>query len=280
MAEPSQTVAAASVDGLLTGEAVALSVKPASVLLRGAGTAIDAVAYVGALALSAWLVTSTAGGAVDPALLRALGVAGLVFFLLVVPMVVEVASHGRSLGKLAIGARIVRDDGGAIQLRHSFVRALMGVVEIYMTFGGLAALVGLLNDRAKRLGDLLAGTHSQLERVPAYTPPKWGVPAGLEQWALIVDVARMPDALGRRISQFLTNASGLTAASRQRTAAELATEAAAYAAPVPPVPAEVFLVAVTAVRRQRELTGLALEREHLDALQPILAGNPHRFPDR
>ena len=61
------------------------------------------------------------------------------FAILIVPMLVETATGGRSLGKLAVGARIVRDDGGAIGLRHAFIRALLGVLEIFMTFGGLAA---------------------------------------------------------------------------------------------------------------------------------------------
>ena len=37
--------------------------------------------------------------------------------------------------------------------------------EIFMTLGGVAALVGLLSARTKRLGDLIAGTYSQYERV-------------------------------------------------------------------------------------------------------------------
>src|SRR6478735_7178134 len=96
--------------GLVTGEAVALDVRPASVILRGAGTAIDAVVYVGLLLGVAWLVVQYGSAGIDQAALRALGVVGLVLFLLVIPMVVEIASGGRSLGRLAIGARIVRDD--------------------------------------------------------------------------------------------------------------------------------------------------------------------------
>ena len=226
----------------VTGEAVALDVQPASIMLRAAGTIIDAVTYVGALLLTVWLVTWTAGDAIDPTAQRALGILAIVFFLLVVPMVVEAVSPRRSLGKLAVGARIVRDDGGAIQLRHAFIRALMGVLEIYLTLGGIAAVVGLLNERAKRVGDLLAGTYSQHERVPRYQPRLDPIPAPLQQWSLTADVVRLPDPLTRRIAQFLAQAHGMMPATRERLAASLAMEATTFVSPVPPASAELFLV--------------------------------------
>ena len=40
--------------------------------------------------------------------------------------------RGRTLGKLAMGLRAVRDDGGPIRLRHAVVRALVGFVEIWL----------------------------------------------------------------------------------------------------------------------------------------------------
>ena len=103
--------------------------------------------------------------------------------IVVLPTAVETASRGRSLGKLALGLRVVRDDGGAIGFRHAFIRALTGVVEIYLTFGGLAVLVGFLNPSSKRLGDLLAGTHAQVERVPKLPSTAFGVPPELVGWA-------------------------------------------------------------------------------------------------
>lgn len=102
----------------------------------------------------------------DPAASAAVAIAALVIAVVIVPVTVETASRGRSLGKLTVGARVVRDDGGSIGFRHALVRGLTGVLEILMTFGGLAAVVGLLSRRSRRLGDVLAGTHSQLERVP------------------------------------------------------------------------------------------------------------------
>ena len=266
----------------MTGEAVALDLRPASFVLRSAGALIDFVLYIGFYVLLMLFVLPVLGDSLglDDAILTALSVAGLVIAIVVAPVTVELLSHGRSLGKLAIGARIVRDDGGAIGFRHAFIRALTGVVEIFTTFGGFAIVVSLLNSRSKRLGDLLAGTYSQYERVSKVDKPVFGVPAALEQWALTADVASMPDRLARRISTFLAQASQLTPATRQRLATELAAEVSPFVSPVPAVDAELFLAGVAAVRRDREFQALQLEARGLDRLKPVLGGLPNGFPER
>lgn len=264
---------------LVTGEAVALDVKPTSYILRAAGAAIDWLAYLLLFLGCVLLILGTAGG-LDEALQRALVTVSLVFSIVIAPMVVELATHGRSLGKLAVGGRIVRDDGGATGFRHAFIRALTGVVEIYMTVGGLAALTGLLNSRSKRLGDLLAGTYSQLERVPRVDSVVHGVPPQLAAWATVADVAKLPDRLSRRIAQYLHQAGDLTPAARAGLGAELAAEASAYVSPLPPVDPETFLAGVSALRRERDFRALTLERERLDKLEPVLGSLPHGFPER
>ena len=265
---------------LVTGEAVALDVRPASIILRGAGTMIDWVAYVGLFLLMALIVFGVFGDSIDQALAQALAISGLVFSLLIVPMLVETLSHGRSLGRWAIGARIVRDDGGATGLRHAFIRALMGVIEIFMTFGGLAATCALLNSRSKRIGDLLAGTYSQHERVPRFSEPSFVLPPVLASWAETVDVARLPDRLSRRVAQFLRQAHQLSPDTRVRLAASLAAEVSPFVSPLPPVPPEYLLIGVAEVRRNREYAGHLLERGRLDTLAQVLTGLPHDFPNR
>ena len=74
----------------------------------------------------------------------------VVLVMIVLPVVVETASGGRSLGRLAIGARIVRWDGGASGLRQAMVRALVGVFEIWLTLGSVALLTGVFIDTAAR----------------------------------------------------------------------------------------------------------------------------------
>ena len=266
---------------LITGEAVALDLRSASFILRAAGAIIDWLVYFGGYFLIMWLLYTLAGQLfLDQAITTAIGVAGLVICLVVIPTAVETATQGKSLGKLAIGARIVRDDGGSIGFRHAFIRALTGVLEIYMTFGGLAAIAALLNGRAKRLGDLVTGTYSQHERVSQHTPPVYGVPVELREWSTTADLGRMPDALARRVAQFLSQAAALTPSTRQQLARELANEVAVHVSPVPTIDAELFLAGVAALRREREFAALTLERAGLERLSPVLGGMPRGFPDR
>lgn len=264
---------------LVTGEAVALDVRPASYLLRAAGTIIDWLVSLLVMFGCLLLLVATGGG-LDGALVRALVILILVFGMVILPTTVELATRGRSLGRLAVGARIVRDDGGAIGFRHAFIRALAGVLEIFMTFGGIAALTGLLSARSKRLGDLMAGTYSQLERVPKARPLDLYLAPQLAGWAQTADVGRLPDRLSRRIAQFVRQAPQLTPAARLGLSTELAREASAYVSPLPPVDAETFLVGVAVLRRQRDGRALQLEHDRLERLTPVLDALPHGFPDR
>ncbi|AWB88661.1 RDD family protein [Salinibacterium hongtaonis] len=268
-------------DELITGEAVALDLRPADFVLRAAGALIDWGCYI-VLFIAAMLVASSPllASVVDEATITSISVVLLVLFIVVLPTVVETITQGRSLGKLAIGARIVRDDGGSIGFRHAFIRSLLGVVEIFMTFGGIATITALVHPRSKRLGDLIAGTYSQHERVAKADPPVYGVPLPLTEWARIADVAQLPPRLARRVTQFLRQAPGHSPDSRHRISQDLAREAAAFVSPVPDCDPELFLAAISAVRRDREYRKLRAERDRLARLEPVLTGLPHQFPDR
>ena len=266
---------------LVTGEAVALDLRSMSFVLRAAGAMIDYVVYFGSyILIMVLLFTFATQLGIDDALMQAIGVAGLVLCIVAIPTAVELLSHGKSLGKLAVGARIVRDDGGAIGFRHAFIRALLNVIETFMTFGSIAAITGLLNGRAKRIGDLIAGTYSQNERVSKAVTPVYGVPVALVEWSRTADVAKLPDALARRVAQFLQQAPSLVPASRDRLSRELANEVSVFVSPVPAANAELFLAAVAAMRREREFAALELEKAGLARLAPVLEGMPRGFPDR
>jgi uncharacterized RDD family membrane protein YckC len=266
---------------LMTGEAVGLDIRPTGFILRAAGAIIDSTVSIALVVLILLGLNSPLLSPLfDDASRAAASVAALVFSLVVVPTAVETATQGRSLGRLAVGARIVRDDGGSIGFRHAFIRALTGVVEIFSTVGGIAAMAALLNSRSKRLGDLLAGTYSQNERLPRIVENIWAVPTPLVQWSLTADVARMPDPLTRRIAQFLSQAARLTPQARERLGGELAAETSRWVSPIPVTHPELFLAAVTVLRRDREAVALELQSERFGQLQPVLGGLPHGFPDR
>ena len=268
-------------DEVLTGEAVALDVQPIGYFLRALGVLIDMVLGVIVLVLFAlvtsWLATQ---GALDEAIMPILVIIVLVIVMVVIPTVVETASQGRSLGKLAVGGRIVRADGGATGFRHAFIRALVGVFELWFTLGAVAALVGAFTPRSQRLGDLLAGTYSERTRTPRLPADPPGMPPMLVIWAQGADVARLPDRLARRVAQFVGHADKMEPAARARVAASLAQDVAPHVSPVPAVDPETFLRGVVAVRRDRELRAIELETKRAAALMGAGPDTPRGFPER
>lgn len=258
-------------DGLLTGEAVALDLRPAGFALRAGGAVIDLVAsYLLFTILLMGVGVLGAVWRVEDAWIAAAMISCLVLAFVVAPCLVETFTRGKSLGRLAVGARIVRDDGGAAGFRHAAIRALVGVIEIIMTLGGIAAIVGLVSPRSKRLGDHIAGTYAQYERPPRVATPVYGMPVELGDWASVADVARMPDPLSRRIASFLATARTLDPSRRAYLAQQLAHEASQYVSPLPAVEPELFLAGVTVLRRDREARALQLEAQRLALLEPVL----------
>ncbi|MBO3662044.1 RDD family protein [Microbacterium stercoris] len=254
-------------DEVLTGEAVALDIQPVGLILRVAGVAIDMVAtilvYLAFVLGLTWLM---AEGVVPGNVMQIVSIVLLVVLMVIVPTTVETLTRGRSLGKLAVGARIVRIDGGAISFRHAFIRALIGVLEVWMTFGGLALLIGIFTPRSQRLGDLVAGTYAERTRTPALAVREIALPPGLEPWAAIADVGRLPDRLARRVAQFAAGADAMHPAARSRVAHELADEVRPFVSPAPPVDPETLLRAVIALRRARELHALTARAARVAAL--------------
>ena len=239
---------------LVTGDAVVLGLRPAKLPSRALSLVIDLV-----VSWSAYLLVTLgvvlAGSSLDDAALTALTIATFLLVLVGGPIAVETLSHGRSLGKLACGLRVVRDDGGPIQFRHALVRGAIGVVELLLSFGVIACVASLVSARGRRIGDVFAGTLVVRERVPrARTvalppPPPWlvGRFAGL-------DLSGVPDELWLAVRQYLTRMGqldpGVSWSMAERLAADLA---ARTGAPVPQgVPAAAYVAAVVSERQARD----------------------------
>ncbi|MGC9439699.1 RDD family protein [Streptomyces sp. WG5] len=239
---------------LVTGEAVALELRPARLPSRGLAVLLDLVVAVTVyVAVTIVLVASTAS--LDMAAQTAISIAAFVLVLVGGPIAVETLSHGRSLGKMACGLRVVRDDGGPIRFRHSLVRGLIGVIEILMTFGVVACIASLVSARGRRLGDVFAGTLVVRERVPVSPagflppPPPWlaGRFSGL-------DLSAVPDDLWLAVRQYLARMGQLDPRVGWAMAERLASDVAARTgAPVPQeVPPAAYLAAVLQERQARE----------------------------
>ena len=242
---------------LVVGEAVVLELRLAKLASRGLALALDLCVQL-LLVFAGTFVVAGVSSQVDDALAA---VIALLFYVAVIvgyPVAFETLSRGRSLGKLALGLRVVREDGGPIRFRHAFVRGLLGVVEFWLTFGSVALITSLASARGKRLGDFLAGTVVIRERVPTQGAPVTPMPPQLAGWAGGLDLARIPDDLALAARQYLSRFHDLAPAVRDEMGARLAGAMAAVTSPPPPpgVPAWAFLSAVLAERRRRELARL------------------------
>ncbi len=269
---------------VVTGEAVALELRPASFATRCLALVLDLlvlqVAGVAVVVLLGLIVPD-----VDEAAAAAIGITAVVAVLVGLPVAVETLTRGRSVGKLAAGLRVVRDDGGPIRLRHALVRGLLAIVEIFLSFGSIALIASLTNVRGKRLGDLLAGTFVIRERGGAAQQPLPPMPQELIAWAQQADLAAVPDGLAVGVRRFLDGAGGLHPGARTQLGNDLARQVGGFVAPPPPAWAtpERFLVAVLQERRRRDvarLTRLQQARAHRLAQRhaaPVLAPTAQRL---
>ncbi|WP_421734363.1 RDD family protein [Cellulomonas sp.] len=267
-------------DGIITGEGVVLDARPASAATRLLAALLDLLVLGVGL-----VILLIALGALVPETSEQLGrIAGIVFLAtitVVVPTTVETLTRGRSLGKLALGIRIVRDDGGPTVFRHAFVRALVGLVELWLTLGTVALITSIVHPQGKRVGDILAGTYAVRVRGAAKVRVPVLMPPHLAGWAHAADLARLPDGLALSVRQFLGRTASLHPASRVQLGSQLTAEVQRYVNPLPPLGThpEAFLAAVLAERRDRELTA-RLRADQRDAVESSqLHRLPHGVPD-
>ena len=239
---------------MITGEAVALEIIPASVGLRLLSGLIDYGLYAAGavLTLATW---SAAQAHLYPGMSFAAAIAQVsvlaLTWMVVIPLMIEVLSRGSSAGRLVTGCRVVRDDGGAIRLRHSLVRALAAVIEVWLVQGIPAVCSCIVTKRGKRLGDLLAGTYVINERSGAMSAPPLIMPPELAGWAAQTDIRPLPGNLALAGRTFLQRTATLQPAARARLAARILP----FVTPPPPAGThpERFLAAVLCERRDREL---------------------------
>jgi len=261
-------------DVIVTGEAVALEVRQASIAPRVLAITIDVVLYV-AVGFGALMLLVTLPAA-DESLLAAAGIAVVAMVMVGLPTAVETLSRGRSLGKLATGIAIVRDDGGPVRFRHSLVRALVGVGELWLTFGGVALTCAILHPKGKRVGDVVAGTYCVRVRGGGPPMPPLVMPPELAAWAAGADIRALPDGLALAARRFLARTRTLNPQVRESLGRSLAAAVEPLVAPPPPwgTPPERFLAAVLVARRDREYALGWAARRRADAETTVL----HRLP--
>ena len=267
-------------DEIVIGEGVVLDSRPASFATRFVGAFIDLL-VLGAGATAIVGIVAAAGQDLDGAAAAAVMITLVALVTVGVPTTVETLSRGRSLGKMAMGLRVVRDDGGPVRLRHALIRALVGVIELWFTLGSVALITSMIHPKGKRLGDMVAGTYAVRSRGGQRAMPPVVMPPELARWAHDADIRRLPDGVALAARQLLGRATRLHEGSRVRLGLELASEIERYVAPGPPpgTHPERFIAAVLAERRDREYVRAVRAAQLARSEGALLHRLPHGVPD-
>ena len=243
----------------VTGEAVALDLRPAALPSRVVAGLVDA-SLQALVFLSLGVIIAATSLELSDAAAQALGIVLLVVTLIVYPVTFETLLRGRTPGKAAMGLRVVRDDGGPIAFRQALARGLAGAFlerpGITLFSGGVVC--SLLNAKGKRIGDLLAGTVVLRERVAVRGGTVATMPPELADWAAGLDLSGLSNELALSVRQFVSRAGSLTPEARDQLGGQLVAAVGVAVGPAPAgAPGWAVLAAVLAERRRRESERLA-----------------------
>ena len=247
---------------LVTGDAVLLDLRPARVPTRMLATVIDLALMGGLTFLYGYIVSRVTGSSAQQTLVSLIGSILITFGY---PIITETLTRGRTLGALALGLRVVRDDGGAIRFRHALLRGLaFWTIDFAIWTGFCGGLIcAAVNPQSKRLGDLVAGTLVIRVRAPRRPDPLPETPDHLRPWAAQLELSGLPDELVTASRQLVQRSNGLLRFPREQLASDLARQVAAKVTPPPPQDLEPveFLAAVVNERRLRETTRVRRHQE-------------------
>src|SRR5574337_567845 len=123
---------------------------------------------------------------------------------------------GQTPGKRRMGIRVVADTGHAASLGAAFLRNLLRIADFLPPPYVLGAALVLVHPRAKRLGDLVAGTVVVRDQ-PLHAPATAPAPAG----PAALDAPELSDEELRVLGSFVERAPALASEARERLAATL-----------------------------------------------------------
>jgi len=240
---------------VVTGEAVVLELPVASFPGRLLALVIDLIVQA-ALGLLAAIGISLLMSRLNGDYLAAIVVGGYLLITVVYATLWETMTRGKTPGKMALGLRVVGDDGSPERFRQALVRSLVGLLEIY-SLPPVALITSIVSAKGKRLGDIFAGTYVLQERMPARAalPPLFAmVPPPLLGWAQSVQLSALSDQTADTASSYLRRFTELAPRARESLGIQLANAVAAEVSPPPPAgtPPAAYLAAVLAVRRERD----------------------------
>lgn len=189
-----------------TPEGIALRLRAAGMLPRAAAWAVDfaiRLAVVWVLAILLAVLGETGMGLYFIALF-------LIFW--IYPVLFEVLRDGQTIGKKALGLRVVNANGTPVTWLASIVRNLLRTVDMLPFCYGFGFVAGLIDPRGRRLGDMVAGTlvvhadspqqHFAAPNVPVLHAP---VQLGASEKVAIIAFAERAQQLTSERQQELAN---------------------------------------------------------------------------
>lgn len=215
-------------DGIITPEAVVLDVETAGVASRVFAGIVDLAVQIGLLYFV--LIMVAVGGGFDGSSTVTIVSVVVALVLMGYPVLLEVTMRGRTIGKRALGLRVVTVEGAPIRLRHAMLRMMGGLVDrLLPPIGVTGTLFVLATRRHQRVGDLLAGTIVIRDPQRTLLPPAvwFPVPRGLDAFAATIDPTALTDGQYTVIRSFLMRNRELTPDARSAVALDLADRAAA-----------------------------------------------------
>ena len=136
-----------------TPEGVRLQLRAAGPIPRALAYSVDSSVRFSIYTIASLAIVASLGGAGVPLIVLVVFVSEWFY-----PVLFEVLSNGQTIGKRAVGLRVVNDDGTPIGWSASILRNLLIVADIVPgTF--LVALAAMMSTKGfQRVGDLAAGT--------------------------------------------------------------------------------------------------------------------------
>jgi uncharacterized RDD family membrane protein YckC len=247
------TAASAAGRGIVTPEAVFLEFETAGIPSRALARVLDLlVAAVGAsfaLAIASVGVSTESMAIVLLLLVTFLAVFGY-------PAIAETLMRGRTVGKAALGLRVVTVEGAPVRFRHAAIRSALQLVDFALVpIAVIATLSALPSPRDQRLGDRIAGTMVIRDRSGARDAAPVAFPAmpGFEGYVAALDVTALTAGQYEVLRSFLTRVDTLAAPARAALAEQLSAgvEAATRQRRAPSVHPEHHLASIAAAYQRR-----------------------------
>lgn len=264
---------------VVTGDAVVVEVRVAQMPSRALALIIDMAVQMTVL-IASYVALQAFFLVTDSALFAAVSIVLLVLVIVGYPVIFETASRGRSLGKLALGLRVVSDDGSPERFRQALFRGLAGLVEFWMLSGAPALISSLVSQRGKRLGDIFAGTIVISERGPRSDGHLIMMPPPLAAWAATLELSQLPEEVATAARQYVSRWHDLSPQIQHEVGMRIAAQVAAFVSPAAPsgVPPHAYLSAVLAERRRRDQVRLAQRNGMAPPAQPGAFPQAGLFP--